>query len=81
VSISRKEAFSFGLARKLLSHFEGTPLHMDMRSVLDKSAESLEGNVTIDFRFFAPLHYHTIMYDNVNEIRRPIEQTGKPRLL
>jgi len=24
--ISRKEAFSFGLARKLLAHYEGTPL-------------------------------------------------------
>ena len=27
VRISRKEAFSFGLARKLLAHYEGTPLH------------------------------------------------------
>ena len=35
VSISRREAFSFGLARKLLAHYEGTPLHLDMRSVLD----------------------------------------------
>ncbi len=43
VRISRKEAFSFGLARKLLAHYEGTPLHLDMRSVLDKIAESLEG--------------------------------------
>jgi predicted DNA-binding transcriptional regulator YafY len=34
VRISRKEAFSFGLARKLLAHYEGTPLHLDMRSVL-----------------------------------------------
>ena len=34
--ISRKEAFSFGLARKLLAHYEGTPLHLDMRSVLDR---------------------------------------------
>jgi len=48
VTISRKEAFSFGLARKLLSHYEGTPLHMDMRSVLDKIAESFEGNITIE---------------------------------
>jgi predicted DNA-binding transcriptional regulator YafY len=29
VRISRQEAFSFGLARKLLAHFEGTPLHLD----------------------------------------------------
>ena len=34
--ISRKEVFSFGLAQKLLVHYEGTPLHLDMRSVLDK---------------------------------------------
>lgn len=48
VSISRREAFSFALARKLLTHYEGTPLHLDMRSVLDKIAESLEGEVTIE---------------------------------
>ncbi len=48
VRISRKEAFSFGLARKLLSHYDGTPLHMDMQSVLDKIAESLEGDITIE---------------------------------
>ena len=47
VRISRKEALSFGLARKLLAHYEGTPLHLDMRSVLDKIAESLEGDITI----------------------------------
>ena len=46
VNISRKEAFSFGLARKLLAHYEGTPLHLDMKAVLDKIAESLEGEVT-----------------------------------
>jgi len=48
VTISRKEAFSFALARKLLAHYEATPLHMDMRSVLDKIAESLEGEITIE---------------------------------
>jgi len=48
VNISRKEAFSFGLARKLLSHYEGTPLHLDMKAVLDKIAESLEGEVTLE---------------------------------
>ncbi|MCA1810017.1 MAG: WYL domain-containing protein [Lentisphaerae bacterium] len=48
VRISRKEAFCFGLARKLLSHYEGTPLHLDMQSVLDKIAESLEGDITIE---------------------------------
>ncbi|MFA7463024.1 MAG: WYL domain-containing protein [Anaerovoracaceae bacterium] len=48
VRISRREAFSFGLARKLLAHYEGTPLHLDMRSVLDKIAESLAGDITIE---------------------------------
>lgn len=48
VSITRREAFSFSLARKLLAPYEGTPLHLDMRSVLDKIAESLEGEVTIE---------------------------------
>ncbi len=46
VRISRREAFSFALARKLLAHYEGTPLHLDMRAVLDKIAESLEGEVS-----------------------------------
>ena len=48
VTITRREAFSFGLARKLLTHYEGTPLHLDMRAVLDKIAESLAGDVTIE---------------------------------
>lgn len=48
VRISRREAFSFALARKLLAHYEGTPLHMDMRSVLDKIAESLVGDITLE---------------------------------
>ena len=48
VNISRKEAFSFGLARKLLAHYEGTPLHLDMKAVLNKIAESLEGVVTLE---------------------------------
>jgi predicted DNA-binding transcriptional regulator YafY len=48
VNISRKEAFSFGLARNLLAHYEGTPLHLDMKAVLDKIAESLEGEVTLE---------------------------------
>jgi predicted DNA-binding transcriptional regulator YafY len=48
VSITRREAFSFALARKLLAHYEDTPLHLDMRSVLDKIAESLEGDITIE---------------------------------
>ena len=31
-----------------LEYNEGTPLHMDMRSVLDKIAEALEDEVTIE---------------------------------
>ena len=46
--ISRKEAFGFALARRLLAAFEGTPLHLEMRSVLGKSAESLEGEVSVE---------------------------------
>ena len=41
VRISRKEAFRFGLARKLLAHYEGPRLHLDMRSVLEKIAASV----------------------------------------
>jgi proteasome accessory factor B len=48
VTISRKEAFSFALARKLLDHYEGTPLHLEMRTVMDKISESLEGDITIE---------------------------------
>ena len=48
VRISRREAFSFALARKLLADYEPTPLHMDMRAVLDKIAESLEGDISIE---------------------------------
>lgn len=48
VRISRKEAFGFALARKLLAAFEGTPLHLEMRSVLGKIAESLEGEISVE---------------------------------
>jgi hypothetical protein len=34
--------------RKLLAVFEGTPLDMDMRSVLAKIAESLEGEISVE---------------------------------
>ena len=58
MTISRREAFSFGLARKLLAHYEGTPLHLDMRSVLDKIAESMEGDITT---FSAPSTLSALM--------------------
>ena len=48
VRISRKEAFGFALARKLLTAFEGTPLDLDMRSVMAKIAESLEGEISVE---------------------------------
>ncbi len=48
VQITRREVFSFSIARKLLERFEGTPLEMDMRSVLAKIAGSLEGAVSLD---------------------------------
>ena len=48
VRLSRKEVFSFSIARKLLGAFEGTPLEMDIRSTLSKIEESLEGSVSLD---------------------------------
>ena len=48
VTLSRREVFSFSIARRLLQAFEGTPLAMDMRSVLGKIAGSLEGTVTLN---------------------------------
>ena len=47
VNLSRREVFSFSLARKMLHSFEGTPLEMDMRSTLDKIAGSLEGTFAV----------------------------------
>jgi len=48
VQLSRREVFSFSIARRLLERFEGTPLEMDMRSVLAKIADSLEGTVSLN---------------------------------
>jgi predicted DNA-binding transcriptional regulator YafY len=48
IRLSRKEVFSFSIARKLLGAFEGTPLELDMRSTLAKIEESLEGSISID---------------------------------
>ena len=47
MNLSRREVFSFSLARKMLHAFEGTPLEMDMRSTLDKIAASLEGTFAV----------------------------------
>jgi predicted DNA-binding transcriptional regulator YafY len=43
VQLTRREVFSFSIARRLLERFEGTPLEMDMRSFLAKIADSLAG--------------------------------------
>ncbi|MEK7992994.1 MAG: HTH domain-containing protein, partial [Planctomycetota bacterium] len=48
VELSSKEVFAFEIARKLLERFQGTALDLDMRSVLNKIAKSLEGTVTVD---------------------------------
>ena len=48
VELTRGEVFSFSIARKLLEGFEGTPLELDMRSVLGKIGESLEGTVSVE---------------------------------
>jgi proteasome accessory factor B len=48
VELTRREVFSFSIARKLLERFEGTPLEMDMRSVLAKIAGSLQGTAAFD---------------------------------
>ena len=48
VELTRQEVFTFSIARKLLERFEGTPLEMDMRSVLAKIAASLQGTVSLD---------------------------------
>src|SRR3974390_3141460 len=48
VQLTRREVFTFSIARRLLERFEGTPLELDMRSVLTKIAESLEGTVSLN---------------------------------
>ena len=48
VELTRGEVLSFSIARKLLERFEGTPLEMDMRSVLEKIAGSLRGTVSLE---------------------------------
>lgn len=48
VELTQREVFSFSVARKLLEGFEGTPLELDMRSMLGKIAESLQGTVSVE---------------------------------
>jgi len=46
--LSRREIFAFSMARKLMEGFRGTPLEMDLQSVLRKIGESLEGKITVE---------------------------------
>lgn len=48
VQLTQREVFTFSIARKLLERFDGTPLEMDMRSVLGKIAGALEGRVSLN---------------------------------
>jgi len=48
VQLSRREVFAFSVAGKLLRSFRGTPLELDIGSVLRKIGESLEGSVTLE---------------------------------
>jgi proteasome accessory factor B len=46
--ISRRELFAFAIAAKTLDAFRGTPLEVDLRSVMARIQESMEGKVTVD---------------------------------
>ena len=60
--LSRREIFGFAIARKLLERFEGTPLEMDMKSVLGKIADSLEGTVSLGIE--SPAKQFDARYDH-----------------
>ena len=67
VELTRKEVFSFSIARKLLEGFEGTPLELDMRSVMGKIAESLQGTVSVE------LESLTDQFTVLSEDRAPVD--------
>lgn len=48
VQVSTREVFAFSVARKVLGAFRGTPLELDMASVLEKVGAALEDKVTLD---------------------------------
>jgi len=48
VELNTREVFAFAIARKLLDAFRGTPLEMDMATVLEKISKSMEGTVSLD---------------------------------
>jgi len=47
VSLNQREVFAFSVASRMLQPFRGTPLEMDLQSLFDKIARSLEGRVTL----------------------------------
>lgn len=47
VTLNQREVFAFSVASRMLQPFKGTPLEMDLRSLFDKIARSLEGTVTL----------------------------------
>lgn len=64
--LSRQEIFAFSIARKLLERFHGTALDLDMRSVLNKIAESLEGTITVDMESLTE-HFTVLGEDYVTQ--------------
>ena len=68
--------------RKLLAVFEGTPLDMDMRSVLAKIAESLEGEISVEPEWLGE-HVSVLAEDRVQVDPRPLGAgrglSGAPR--
>lgn len=46
VTLNQREVFAFSVATRMLQPFRGTPLEMDLHSLFDKIARSLEGKVT-----------------------------------
>lgn len=46
VTLNQREVFAFSVASRMLQPFRGTPLEMDLQSLFNKIARSLEGKVT-----------------------------------
>lgn len=47
VTLNQGEVFAFSVASRMIQPFRGTPLEMDVQSLFDKIARSLEGTVTL----------------------------------
>ncbi len=65
------------LARKLLAHFEGTPLHLDMKAVLGKIAESLEGEVTLEPEWLGFIPDDTVAGASSPSHKQVIDKDGR----